>query len=29
MRLTMTCTMDVEGSERPALVADFIFLAFT
>lgn len=28
MRLTMTCTMEVEGSERPALVADFIFLAF-
>jgi acyl dehydratase len=29
MRLTMTCTMEIEGSERPALVADFIFLAFT
>jgi acyl dehydratase len=29
MRLTMTCTMEIEGAERPALVADFIFLAFT
>lgn len=29
IRLTMTCTMEIEGSERPALVADFIFLAFT
>lgn len=28
IRLTMTCTMEVEGSERPAFVADFIFLAF-
>jgi acyl dehydratase len=28
VRLTMTCTMEVEGSERPAFVADFIFLAF-
>lgn len=29
VRLTMTSTMQIEGSERPALVADFIFLAFT
>ncbi len=29
VRLTMQCTMEIEGSERPAFVADFIFLAFT
>ena len=29
VRLTMNCTMEIEGAERPALVADFIFLAFT
>jgi acyl dehydratase len=29
VRLTMTSTMQIEGSERPALVADFIFMAFT
>lgn len=29
VRLTMKSTMEVEGSERPALVADFIFIAFT
>ena len=29
VRLTMNCTMEIEGSERPALVADFIFLALS
>jgi acyl dehydratase len=29
VRLTMTPTMQIDGSERPALVADFTFMAFT
>jgi acyl dehydratase len=29
IRLTMQCKMHIEGSDRPALVADFIFVAFT
>jgi acyl dehydratase len=29
VRITMQCTMEIEGSERPALAADFIFLALT
>jgi acyl dehydratase len=27
MRITVQCTMEIEGVERPALVANFIFLA--
>ena len=29
VRLTMNCTMEIEGSERPALVTDFIFMALS
>jgi len=29
VRVTMKSIMEIEGSERPALVADFIFIAFT
>lgn len=28
-RIVVQCTMQIEGSERPALAADFIFLALT
>lgn len=29
VRVTTKCTLEVEGAKRPAVVADFIFLAFS
>jgi acyl dehydratase len=29
MRIIVQCTIEIEGAERPALVADFIFLAMS